>query len=453
VRREARPPEAGQREADEGVPALARSYVDALCAGSSDSAEKVMDAALLSGVSPAAIHALIIGPAMARIGELWELNAISVADEHLATAISHGVLIRLFDALSVARGRSRERVLLAAVEGQHHVLGLRIVADVLEGAGFDVLFLGADVPLAALRRFVTEHQPSVTGLGFNIAADVSHLAEAILAVHEASLEPRIMLGGRAVPPALRDAGYPFVQSSLDVVQTVEGLVAGPPQAVSVAVRSLLSGLAPPAPPRDFADGDPVAERLAEVVAESSDLAREYIRQTRMFRDLALRDPVTGLANRRAFDDRLYLQAHRHGEEGALLMIDVDEFKQVNDTHGHDAGDRLLRLVGEAIARTIRPQDFAARIGGDEFAAVLSVTTLHVAREIGDRVRQAIAAQADPPVTVSIGIAPLSDDIRAALLAADVALYEAKAAGRDRVAAVDETVRATPEAVIIPPLTG
>jgi methanogenic corrinoid protein MtbC1 len=317
------PHQSTHRRADDGLPALARSYVGALCAGSSSRAEQAVDDALLAGVSPAAIHTLIIGPAMVRIGELWESNDISVADEHLATAISHAVLIRLFAALSVARGRSRERVLLAAVEGQHHVLGLRMVADVLEGAGFDVLFLGADVPAEALRGFVAEHQPSVIGLGFNIATGFGHLAEAILAVHEASPRPRIMLGGRAVPRVLRDAGYPFVHDSLEVVPTVEGLLTGPPQTVPEALRALLPSVVRSASPRDLGDSDPVAERLAEVVAESSELAREYIRQTRMFRDLALRDPVTGLANRRAFDDRIYLQTHPGGNEGALLMIDVD----------------------------------------------------------------------------------------------------------------------------------
>lgn len=269
-----------------------------------------MDEALLAGVAPAAIHALVIEPAMARIGELWESNAISVADEHLATAISHGVLLRLFDALSVARPRSRELVLLAAVEGQRHVLGLRMVADVLEGAGFDVLFLGADVPLDGLRGFVAEHHPAVIGLGFGIAGEVSYLAEAINAVHEVSPEPRIMLGGRAVPPGLRDAGYPFVPSSLEVLETVEHLLDGPPQTLSIVVSALIPKLARPASPaREPEDSDPVAERLVEVVADSSDLAREHMRQARVFRDLALRDPVTGLANRRGFDDQIYLQTH------------------------------------------------------------------------------------------------------------------------------------------------
>jgi diguanylate cyclase (GGDEF)-like protein len=424
-----------RRGSDQPVSEFARRFGEALLAGSSVQAEQVMDEALLGGVSPAAIHALIIEPAMVRIGELWESHAISVADEHLATAISHGVLIRLCDALSIAPERSRQRVLLAAVEGQHHVLGLRMVADVLEGAGFDVLFLGANVPLDALREFVAEHQPAVTGLGFNVETDVSYLLDALLAIHEVSREPRIMLGGRAVPESLRGTGYPFVASSLEALSAVQALLDGPKQTLPPSVRGLKPAVTPPRSLRAVGDSDPVAERLVEVVAESSDLAREYMRQTRVFRDLALRDPVTGLGNRRAFDDRIYLDTHSGGGPGALLMIDVDKFKQVNDTHGHDTGDRLLRLVGQAITASIRPQDFAARIGGDEFAAILPLASLEAAREIGERVRRAIAATADLPVTVSVGAALLAKEARAALLAADVALYEAKASGRDRVTAV------------------
>jgi diguanylate cyclase (GGDEF)-like protein/PAS domain S-box-containing protein len=426
-------PRPARRASDEAVSALAIKFGGALRAGSSAAAEQVMDEALLAGVAPAAIHALVIEPAMAHIGELWESNSISVADEHLATAISHGVLILLFDALSVTRARSRELVLLAAVEGQRHTLGLRMVADVLEGAGFDVLFLGADVPLDGLCGFVLEHQPAVIGLGFGIATDIGTLAEAIRAIHEVSAEPRIMLGGPAVPPGLRDAGYPFVPSSLEVLATVQRLLDEPAQTLSVVVPTLIPKLARSTSRRhEPEDSDPVAERLVEVVAESSDLARECVRQARVFRDLALRDEITGLSNRRAFDDQIYLHTHAKAKPGVLLMIDVDEFKHVNDTYGHEAGDRTLRLVGEAIADSIRPQDFAARIGGDEFAAILPVAGLALAREVGERIRRAIAATDALSVTVSIGAAPLAREARPALLAADQALYQAKSDGRDRV---------------------
>ena len=105
----------------------------------------------------------------------------------------------------------------AAVEGQHHVLGLRMIADVMEGAGFDVLYPGADVPVDALRRFAGEHGPSITGLGFAISVGVGVLAESIQAVHEACPGTQIMLGGRAVPAGLVEAGYTRVDNSMEVL--------------------------------------------------------------------------------------------------------------------------------------------------------------------------------------------------------------------------------------------
>nr|MBA2514291.1 B12-binding domain-containing protein [Solirubrobacterales bacterium] len=168
-----------RRTDSHNVPALARRFGDTLRVGDGGAAERVIEEALGLELSPVAVQSLIIAPAMARIGELWEAGAISVADEHLATAISQRVLVRLFEALTVARPRSRERILLAAVEGQHHTLGLRMVADVLEGSGFEVMFLGADVPVESLRGFASQYQPAVTGLAFGIAANIGCLADSI----------------------------------------------------------------------------------------------------------------------------------------------------------------------------------------------------------------------------------------------------------------------------------
>lgn len=167
-------PEESRRAADIRTSGLAGLFGDVLCAGDGHAAERVVDDALASGLAPEAVQSLVIGPAMVRIGELWQSRVIGVADEHLATSISQRALLRLFEKISASRVRpgSRERVVLAAVEGQHHVLGLRMVADVLEGAGFDVLYLGEDVPVASLRAFVAQHRPGVVGLSFVFASNV-----------------------------------------------------------------------------------------------------------------------------------------------------------------------------------------------------------------------------------------------------------------------------------------
>lgn len=225
---------------DEGASTLARQFGDALRVADGDLAERVVEEALALGLSPAAVQSRVIAPAMVRIGELWESGVLTVADEHLATAISERVLLRLFEEIASERTerRTRERVVLAAVEDQHHVLGLRMVADVLEGAGFDVQNLGANVPIASLADFVTCHEPAVVGLAFGIARDIGKLANSLAAIHAARPETRIMLGGRAVPPALWNAGYPRVTSTVDVVTTVEDLIAGPPPAMPAIVEIL-----------------------------------------------------------------------------------------------------------------------------------------------------------------------------------------------------------------------
>lgn len=209
-----------RRTPDAGAHLLARRFGDVLRVGDGAAADAVVDAALAAGMAPEAIQSLVITPAMVRIGELWETKAIGVADEHLATSISQRSLIRLFEMLSAAgvRPRSRERVLLAAVEGQRHILGLRMVADVLEGSGFDVLYLSEDVLVQSLLEAVARHRPAVVGLGFGIASDISSLADSIAAIHELAPQTRIMLGGRAVPAGLRTAGYAYVPSTIELVR-------------------------------------------------------------------------------------------------------------------------------------------------------------------------------------------------------------------------------------------
>ena len=162
--------------------------------------------------------------------------------------------------------------------------------------------------------------------------------------------------------------------------------------------------------------------------------------------LALCDPLTGLANRRAFDDALAQEVARAAAAGAPLAVvalDVDHFKRVNDAHGHAAGDAVLAEVAARAHAALRGGDLLARVGGEEFAAILPGASLAQAREAAERIRARIAAApilaagASLAVTASLGCASLSPDDRGgdSLLArADARLYEAKAAGRDRVSA-------------------
>jgi diguanylate cyclase (GGDEF)-like protein len=158
-------------------------------------------------------------------------------------------------------------------------------------------------------------------------------------------------------------------------------------------------------------------------------------------ELSLTDSMTRVANRRAFDERLedaFEHARRYERPLSLVLIDVDHFKSINDTHGHDAGDRVLRIVADVLADSSRHSDFVARIGGEEFAVLLPETALFEAMQFGEKLRCniAIAPTATGPITVSIGIANMPHSriaTRADLFhAADQALYRAKANGRNRV---------------------
>ena len=158
------------------------------------------------------------------------------------------------------------------------------------------------------------------------------------------------------------------------------------------------------------------------------------------RHLADHDPLTGLLNRRGFETALaahVARARRYGAAGALLVIDLDGFKDVNDTHGHHAGDELLVSCGEGLRERLRETDVLARLGGDEFAVLLPVEygprAKLVAEALVGVVRERGAAVG---VTASIGVAALDDEVVSGeelLVRADRAMYEAKAAGRDGVA--------------------
>lgn len=167
---------------------------------------------------------------------------------------------------------------------------------------------------------------------------------------------------------------------------------------------------------------------------------------------SLHDPLTGLPNRAALLDRLrrsLRRASRDGRRTGVLFIDLDGFKAVNDTLGHQAGDELLKAVGARLQAVVRPGDVVSRLGGDEFAMLCeNVDGLDGLRAIGERVMDELAPAVDlhRPVSVggSIGLALSGPDLADAeqlLDAADVAMYEAKQGGPGRCVAYDERIRA------------
>jgi two-component system cell cycle response regulator len=165
-------------------------------------------------------------------------------------------------------------------------------------------------------------------------------------------------------------------------------------------------------------------------------------------EMAITDPLTTLYNRRYMESHLAAlvdQAASRGKPLTALVLDIDHFKSVNDTHGHDAGDDVLREFATRVRKSIRGIDLACRFGGEEFVIIMPETDMGVATIVAERLRRRIASEAFPihqgskalEVTISIGIATLdaADDNAASILKrADQALYRAKRDGRNRVVA-------------------
>ncbi len=192
--------------------------------------------------------------------------------------------------------------------------------------------------------------------------------------------------------------------------------------------------------------DPEDLRALEILVEQivpfvlSGLQIEFINRK------TLVDPLTGIANRRSLDsfiERAIGNAAESGQPLSFAMVDVDDFKQVNDRYGHGVGDRVLKEIAAHLARNIRTKDFVARYGGEEFSIVLPGLPAHRALEVLDRIRMSLAetqlavelVDAPPAVTVSIGVAsyPEHGTTSTVLLeTADMALYRAKRSGKNRV---------------------
>jgi diguanylate cyclase (GGDEF)-like protein len=186
-------------------------------------------------------------------------------------------------------------------------------------------------------------------------------------------------------------------------------------------------------------------RVARILAEHIGLGIANLKLRITLRDLSIRDPLTGLFNRRYMEEALAQEQYRtkrNAAQMAVIMIDIDHYKVFNDTHGHDAGDAVLRALGDFFRRHVRESDIACRYGGEEFILVLSPSTAEGAQRRAEKIREDAALlrvrHADRDLgafTLSLGVAIFPDHAsEAAMLikAADVALYQAKGAGRNRV---------------------
>jgi len=230
------------------------------------------------------------------------------------------------------------------------------------------------------------------------------------------------------------------------------------EALGILTLQLLPAQGQPEPISLPADG--AERRLAAVLAEHVCLALGNLKLRETLKNQSIRDPLTGLFNRRYMEDSLERElsrANRNKGSVAIIMMDLDRFKRFNDTFGHQAGDALLRAFGDFLIKNTRGQDIACRYGGEEFAVVLSDTTLAGALKRADILREEVrqlkvhyGGQLLGMVSISVGLALFPDHgttIAEVLRAADQALYSAKREGRDRVRVWSSEVKhIDPEAV-------
>ncbi|WP_025855258.1 diguanylate cyclase [Pseudomonas sp. CHM02] len=186
-------------------------------------------------------------------------------------------------------------------------------------------------------------------------------------------------------------------------------------------------------------------KLSDALEKAFRLTRQMERAHSISTRAAQTDELTGLMNRRAFFEHaqvLYEQCRHNRQPLCALMMDMDHFKAINDTYGHQAGDQVLRQIGGVISASFRQADVYGRLGGEEFAVLLPNTSLDTARAIAEQLIKAISGLASEPVhglTASLGVASTharDQDLHGLMNTADKALYRAKAQGRNQVAVAE-----------------
>jgi methanogenic corrinoid protein MtbC1 len=203
---------------------IGRAYAAALLTGDEVAAELVIREALDARITLAAINDEVIAPALWLIGDLWQRGEITIAHEHLATEISTRMLALLREAGRVARDRAGYRVLLATPTGEHHVLALRMVGDLLREVGCQVVMLGPDLPAEALAGAAVQHAPHVICLSSTVPGGSD---STLITIHEIQREfptAGFVIGGRAISSRLRSRpGISVCERVSDAVEAVDAV--------------------------------------------------------------------------------------------------------------------------------------------------------------------------------------------------------------------------------------
>lgn len=196
----------------EHLTAVRDQYLQAQVTGDRRAALQVVHEALAHGHSVRAIRQRVVQAAQQEIGKLWQENRISIAHEHMATAISQMALVHLFEVAPVPRARGR-KIVVACVEGEMHDLPARLVADYLESEGYSVRYLSADVPTESLCTALAQQAPDLLALSVTMSFNVTGLRAAVAAVRERFPTLKILAGGQAL------AWAPDLARQLGIVTT------------------------------------------------------------------------------------------------------------------------------------------------------------------------------------------------------------------------------------------
>ncbi len=332
-------------------------------------------------------------------------------------AAFHAIAVGSLETRRAAEARSFARILSG--------LSRSVSADAIVEAIVDELSLatGADHIVVARRR------PTARVLEARLVSSRVGVPDSTTLLPIADLEDPLGRGDHVedrIARRVRDV-YGLNHSLAAPLTTAEGVIG------AIVLSRRAGGHWPESTPR-LLDG--------AAVEASAALSRAYSHRDAEAR--ASTDALTGLPNRRYFEEYIGLLADRRrtGDAVGILMVDIDRFKLLNDTHGHATGDHVLRAVGGAIVSAVREADVPARFGGEEFVVLLRDPGTAVAVDVGERIRAAVAALdlswlGVPHVSVSVGVAVADEPdapIEHLIESADRALYRAKRAGRDRVVA-------------------
>ncbi|WP_203291784.1 GGDEF domain-containing protein [Maricaulis parjimensis] len=320
-----------------------------------------------------------------------------------------------------------------------------VLGDILSAGGFLIMLEGvARFSGRSLPRWVSGSIAAALVLGFPVFTWVTDNAAVRLAIFAAA----VILSNLLMLPYLDVIGRRDGQTGVRLLRWTIYYFIFSLAAISIGVMLFEPGM-----PSILAPSQLVAVGLLSLFGVETTLIFGFVllssgQSVADLRSAAMTDHLTGLPNRRAFEHRVNeaFRTSNAAEFGAALAVfDIDHFKRVNDQHGHDVGDAVLRHVADTLSRCLRKSDYVARLGGEEFVAVLHDVDAEGFRLVADRVRAAVEASPleidgqSIRVTISVGLAPLStrdaqeDASFSALFAiADAALYRAKHGGRNQV---------------------